>query len=228
MTACAVELGLNVPGHPQSGVPLKPDYEPAGLDMNDAECRALVRYLADLPAPVETKSSTEAEAAYLAGGKKLFTEVGCAACHAPKLGEVAGIYSDLLLHDMGPDSEDTGDYGVFLPFSPGSKVEEPVEVHVTQAAPGGGEPPANNPGFVVGASSAEWRTPPLWGCRDSAPYMHDGRAQTLEQAIAFHGGQAARSAREFFLLTTEQRQQVTAFLKSLTAPSAQQLAHANK
>ena len=51
LTACAVELGLNVPGHEQGGVPLKPDYKAPGLDMNQAECNALVAYLKALPPP---------------------------------------------------------------------------------------------------------------------------------------------------------------------------------
>ena len=29
----------------------------------------------------------------------------------------------------------------------------------------------------------EWRTPPLWGFRDSAPYLHDGRARNLVEAV---------------------------------------------
>ena len=44
------------------------------------------------------------------------------------------------------------------------------------------------------AKRGEWRTPPLWGFRDSAPYLHDGRAQDLAQAVALHGGQGAISA----------------------------------
>ena len=44
----------------------------------------------------------------------------------------------------------------------------------------------------------EWRTPPLWGFRDSGPYLHDGRAESLEEAVAMHGGQGGRSARRYF------------------------------
>jgi len=29
----------------------------------------------------------------------------------------------------------------------------------------------------------------LWGVRDSAPYLHDGRAATIEEAILLHHGQ---------------------------------------
>ena len=45
LTACAVELGLEVPGHEQAGLAMKPDYKAPGLDMDKAECDALVKYL---------------------------------------------------------------------------------------------------------------------------------------------------------------------------------------
>jgi CxxC motif-containing protein (DUF1111 family) len=68
--------------------------------------------------------------------------------------------------------------------------------------------------------SQEWRTPPLWGFRDSGPYLHDGRAKNLEEAVAFHEGQAMNSARRFFKLLPEQRLRVQAFLRSLTSAAA--------
>jgi CxxC motif-containing protein (DUF1111 family) len=66
----------------------------------------------------------------------------------------------------------------------------------------------------------------LWGFRDSGPYLHDGRAQTLEEAVALHGGQGAESALKFFALSPRERLQVEAFLKSLVAPTAGPLAMA--
>ena len=110
---------------------------------------------------------------------------------SPTLGNVRGIYSDLLLHDMGQSLSDSGSYyGSEGPSSPGA------------------------------ASPQEWRTPPLWGYRDSGPYLHDGRADDLEEAVALHGGQALASTRRFFALTAEDRFHVEAFLKSLVAPLA--------
>ena len=73
------------------------------------------------------------------------------------------------------------------------------------------------------AGRLEWRTPPLWGFRDSAPYLHDGRARTLDQAISFHGGEATWIAQGYFQLTAKERRQLEAFLKSLTAPSRAEL-----
>ncbi|TWU62979.1 di-heme oxidoredictase family protein [Crateriforma conspicua] len=64
----------------------------------------------------------------------------------------------------------------------------------------------------------EWRTPPLWGVADSAPYMHDGRAETLAESIAMHGGEATGSRDRYLNLGFAQREALQTFLKSLIAP----------
>ena len=64
----------------------------------------------------------------------------------------------------------------------------------------------------------EWRTPPLWGVADSAPYLHDGRASTLEEAIRLHGGQGADASQRFAQSSPAEQAQLIAFLKTLRAP----------
>ena len=231
MTACAVEIGLHVPDHPQAGVPHRPEYQPAGFDLNRDECRELVQFLKDLPAPARSDRSSPAIAKEFQRGELAFAKIGCAACHVSDLGEVNGIYSDLLVHDLGPEGGDSGSYGVFQPQSPGDNADDPLTGLLTQAdqpshrmsrTPFGGvvamtfEEPI--PDKMIGAGRQEWRTPPLWGVRDSAPYMHDGRAASLEQAVAFHGGEAQLSANRFFRLSPEERASVLTFLRSLVAP----------
>jgi CxxC motif-containing protein (DUF1111 family) len=242
-TACAVELGLEVPGHRQGGLPQAPEAKAAGLDLTDQQCTSLLAFVGSLPKPLQLMPSSASERATVASGRAHFDRVGCAACHRQKLGEVDGIYSDLLLHDMGADLGDTGAYGVFVPDSSepdlvdsdvpaavpggagaagGAVTGTTIEVAavpgqlVDEAAPIAAVPPAKRP--TGPATRQEWRTPPLWGFRDSGPYMHDGRAATLEEAVALHGGEAALSAREFFGLAPKERQQVEAFLKTLAAP----------
>ena len=189
--ACAGELGLEVPGHSQSISPLAPLEKAKGLDLTEPECDALVAYVRALPAPVVVDPYGPHGTTDMGEGRRLFAEVGCASCHAPSLGEVRGIYSDLLLHEMGQSLSDSGEYyGFDGPDTPG------------------------------GPTAGEWRTPPLWGYRDSGPYLHDGRAQTLEEVVALHGGQAAPSARQFFGLTPEEQSRIESFLKSLVAPSS--------
>ena len=213
MTACAVEVGLNVPDHPQAGHPQKADYMPAGLDLNQAQCDALIAYISDLSAPVQRPFGDEVDKGYISGGHALFVKVGCADCHVENVGEVAGIFGDLLLHDMGGELGDTGSYVVFIPNS----TPEGEVIQLTRQS----GPASRIPKKVTGATRQEWRTPPLWGIRDSAPYLHDGRAETLAQAIAMHGGESARSTQKFFALTDAERFKVISFLKSLVAPSPQ-------
>ena len=189
--ACANELGLEVPGHSQATSPVAPASKPRGLDLTEADCDALVAYVRALPAPVVVDPTGPQGTEDMRIGRALFGEIGCAGCHAPVLGDLKGVYSDLLLHDMGQSLSDSGSsYGLDSPSSP------------------------------VGPSPREWRTPPLWGYRDSGPYLHDGRAESLAETIALHEGQARASAHRFFGLTSQERGQVEAFLKSLVAPSA--------
>jgi CxxC motif-containing protein (DUF1111 family) len=189
--ACANELGLGNPGQPQP----TPIYQTAArstkIDLTRKQCDELTAFCASLPQPVErsVKGVSDADAA---AGKKLFRSVGCADCHAPKLGDVDGIYSDLLLHRMGADLVGGGSYG---------------------------EPPIPLPGeSEEGPAPNEWRTPPLWGVADSAPYMHDGRAPTLADAIKLHGGQGARARDGFLKLGPADQSRLLAFLLTLRAP----------
>lgn len=218
LTACAVELGLHVPGHDQTAPPHDVNYKPAGHDLTKAECIAMIDYIRELPMPAQRAPATDVEAKYLAEGERLFAKTGCAACHTPDMGPAVGVYSDLLVHDMGPELGDSASYSG---FAPNSTEEEELKRPLPNLAGGfDAQRPTTtkvDESKLVGATRQEWRTPPLWGVRDSAPYLHDGRAATLEQAIALHGGEGEKSARRFFNLGAKERMQVVAFLKSLSA-----------
>jgi CxxC motif-containing protein (DUF1111 family) len=191
LSACANELGLEVPDHHQATSPMDRTSRAKGLDLTKDQCDALVAYVRHLPASTPGRSLGSREPQGVAEGRSLFEAAGCATCHRPRLGDIQGVYSDLLLHDLGDILSDAGRY------------------HGDRS-----------PGFSTGgAKRSEWRTPPLWGFRDSAPYLHDGRAATLEQAVAFHGGQASGSAKRFFKFSIEEQLKVQAFLRSL-APRA--------
>ena len=71
-------------------------------------------------------------------------------------------------------------------------------------------------GVTVGrASESEFRTQPLWGIAPVGPYLHDGRADTLDEAIRLHGGEAEASRDAYAALTDEERDALVAFLESL-------------
>ena len=191
--ACAGELGLEVPGHPQATSPLAPDQKAPAPDLTPEEGDALVAYVKALPAPIRL-GSPHSES--IEAGRQAFEEVGCADCHRPSLGSISGIYSDLLLHDMGPDLVSVV---VQVYYGPPEKLDVPTAASM--------------------ADGTEWRTPPLWGYRDSGPYLHDGRAKTLVEAVKAHKGQARDSAACFFRLSQSRQSLIEQFLKSMAAPT---------
>jgi CxxC motif-containing protein (DUF1111 family) len=155
----------------------------------------LTRFVASLPRPnVRPADSTE-QAGAIERGRQLFASADCAVCHRPKLGDVDGIYSDLLLHDMGHELSDSGSYTV-LEIGSKDKSKQPRA-----------------------ANELEWRTPPLWGLRDSAPYLHDGRAATVADAVALHGGEGIAAAQKYNRLSEKERKEVELFLQTLAAPT---------
>jgi CxxC motif-containing protein (DUF1111 family) len=189
--ACANELGLGNPGAAQP-TPINataPNLS-SGIDLTLRQCDELTAFCASLPRPIEKlpKGVSQRDAD---AGRELFVKVGCAECHTPTLGHVKGVYSDLLLHRMGSQLVGGGSYG---------------------------DPPAPVPDSKDEISPSEWRTPPLWGVADSAPYLHDGRAQTLDEAIRQHGGQGSRSMREYIRLSHAEQGQLVGFLRTLRAP----------
>lgn len=77
----------------------------SGLDDDGSIIRAVTAYLAALPAPLPERTAPKS----YQQGQQVFASAGCVSCHTPSLqsrrGEVA-LYSDLLLHDMGPALND--------------------------------------------------------------------------------------------------------------------------
>jgi hypothetical protein len=68
----------------------------------------------------------------------------------------------------------------------------------------------DNPGSIK-----EFRTQPLWGISHAAPYLHDGRAATLEEAITAHDGEGAASRDAFLAMPLDRRQAIIEFLEHL-------------
>jgi hypothetical protein len=72
----------------------------------------------------------------------------------------------------------------------------------------------------------QFLTRPLWGVAYTGPWLHDGRATSLRQAILFHGDSASGSGSDaapvidvFEKLTPEQQQSVVDFLLTLRLPT---------
>ncbi|MBI4605053.1 MAG: c-type cytochrome [Planctomycetes bacterium] len=67
-----------------------------------------------------------------------------------------------------------------------------------------------------GVDPREFRTAPLWGIRDTAPYLHDGSAESIADAVfQGHFGEAQATRQAFEALSTEEKAKVVEFLMSL-------------
>jgi len=75
------------------------------------------------------------------------------------------------------------------------------------------------PGFrgmaEPGADVGFYQTPPLWGIKDTPPYMHDGRAEDLRGAILAHFGEAETVRQNYEALTAAQQDALILFLEDL-------------
>ncbi len=68
------------------------------------------------------------------------------------------------------------------------------------------------------ANGPQWRTAPLWGLGQRLFFLHDGRARTLDDAIAAHSSpqsEGAQSIANYLALTPAQKRQIMLFLRSL-------------
>ncbi len=173
------------------------------------------KYASGYAAGLRVSPEHNVNSARIASGSTLFTQSGCAACHATQMktganhpfaelrSQTIHPYSDLLLHDMGPGLADT----------------------LTQGS----------------ATPSMWRTQPLWGIGSlayvqesaavnagpdlphdplsmpvsNARYLHDGRARSIFEAILWHDGEAQAARLKFEALTVDQRNDILVFLGSL-------------
>lgn len=73
-----------------------------------------------------------------------------------------------------------------------------------------------DPSDPLGLGASMFLTRSLAGVGDTGPWLHDGRATTLYDAIALHGGEATESSNAFITLATEDQRALISFLESLT------------
>ncbi len=65
------------------------------------------------------------------------------------------------------------------------------------------------------ATGSEFRTQPLWGLAAVGPYLHDGRAETIHDAILAHAGEAQSSHDSYMTFNTSEQGDVVEFLLTL-------------
>lgn len=120
-------------------------------------------------------------------GEQVFQQLGCNECHVPNL-------------TTGSHPTDALSNKIYSPYSD----------FLLHDMGGLGD------GIVQGdASGREFRTAPLWGLRAERTFLHDGRANNINDAVTAHDGQARTSREAYQQLDAQARATLLAFLNSL-------------
>lgn len=201
------------------GTDIDADADGVTNEVKVGEISALDIFLASQDRPVRLAMSREARK-----GSKRFRQIGCSSCHVPRI-----TTSSSVLHFAFPevdgDSAANAYYHVDLAAAP---------THFEQTRKGGivvrmfsdlkrhdmGDALAEAFHGATGERNSEFVTAKLWGVADTAPYLHDGRAMTLAEAIRLHGGEASASRDGFESLDVARQNEILAFLKTLRNPAS--------
>lgn len=158
-------------------------------EVSEERVDALVAFARSSVVPAPTPGDDESRFGY-----ELFKSIGCAACHRPRVPvTVVGV-------DGQPESAFIEPYTDLRLHNLGNRMSDET---------------------VSGQKvTSLWRTPPLWGLayrlesHAQMTYLHDGRARSAEEAILWHGGEAARSRRNFMNMGPRSRKALLHWVES--------------
>jgi len=205
-----------------SGPELDPDGDGVTGEISEGQVTALVAFLAMQEVPIAEppvmlkelgSPNIELMPRWLDGAAR-FRSIGCDTCHVPEL--PLGSATFTLMHRGGgaPFTIDLARDGATPRIAIDDNGQLPVRAFTDLKRHDMGAALAD--AFDErGVAPSVFLTPPLWGVARSRPYLHDGRAPTLEAAILMHGGEAQASRDAYEKLDEHDRGGIRVFLTSL-------------
>lgn len=183
--------------------------------LSETEITRLANYLMLLAVPAQhslrsgfpdgarVSPEHDVDPAQIVRGGALFTQARCVSCHTAEMktsknhpfaelrDQTIHPYTNMLLHDMGPEMADTLSEGSATPG-------------LWRTAP------------LWGLGSLPYVQSSLpKGDATTVRYLHDGRARTLTEAIGWHGGEASAARANFEAMPKADRDAMLTFLRSL-------------
>lgn len=186
--AFSAEMGITNRLHPQEGT-IAGQPLPSGVDLftPEPEINDASLQAADLFVRFLSPVAPEPLTDEAKHGRRLFRETRCTSCHVPVLLTGGSRTAALRFKRIRA-------YTDLLLHDMG---DENADICDGVATPG------------------EFRTQPLMGIRFQEGFMHDGAAETIEEAIQRHGGEATTIRDRFFNLIPADQAAVVAFVLSL-------------
>jgi CxxC motif-containing protein (DUF1111 family) len=168
------------------------------VELSDDDLARIVTYMRLVSVPGQRNYGDP----QIAAGEQIFKTIGCASCHATDVvtganhpftelrNQAIKPYTDLLLHDMGPDLAD--DSGIAPPTTESS----PASASEWRTPP-------------------LWGTGLLKTINGHTGLLHDGRAANPLEAILWHGGEAEPVKQSVTKLSATDRAALLAFVNSI-------------
>ncbi len=206
-----------------AGVDADNDGHADELTVGDITAASL--WQATLPVPGRVLPNDPVALAAVRRGEDVFEAIGCATCHVPFLrlespiftepnpynppdnlrpGDVgAEVAVDLTEFGDGPHLSRESDGSVLVPLFSDLKRHDLGDLLNNEKLEQGGIP------------TREWLTRKLWGAANEPPFLHHGRVNLIGDAIHYHGGEATAARDAFDALSTDDRNALVEFLKTL-------------
>ncbi|MCX6381879.1 MAG: hypothetical protein NT023_20785 [Armatimonadetes bacterium] len=121
-------------------------------------------------------------------GERLFQQIRCTSCHIPEMKTGANPIAAL-------SKQSVPLYSDLLVHRMGRNLADGIQQGLAQGD--------------------QFRTAPLWGASRRRFFLHDGRANNVEEAILHHGGEATASRDRFTRLQERDKAALRAFIHSL-------------
>jgi Di-haem oxidoreductase, putative peroxidase len=188
-----------------------PDGDGVEREIEEGTLTAAAVYLAMLETPVILPPRDARLRDRWAHGSALFGELGCDRCHRREL------HLDRAVWEEHSDTTDAAPVQVgLLRDGDEPRGSNTVRLFSDLRRHAMGPDLADPRRDSSGVPADQFLTRPLWGLAETAPYLHDGRAATIPEAIAAHGGEASAARDAFLALSADGRADLHVFLLSLT------------
>lgn len=195
-------------------------------EVTPGDVTALVAFQAKLPPPIERLPDDQELMSVVERGREQFGAIGCASCHIPALPLESLVFTEPNEFNLGRD------------LRPGS-VERVLEIDLSELAgnferdeegryliPIYSDLRRHEMGDVLddeeviqaGVPTDQWMTRRLWGFVSEPPFLHNGRALLISEAITAHGGEAEPAKTRFFQLSQDDQDAIVEFLQTLQIP----------
>lgn len=186
-------------------------------EITSGEISALSIFLSTLDRPEQDRLDADG-----VEGQTLFATMGCSGCHVESL-DTETTHLPLRLPQVATSpfeniykAIDLSKPPMRFPRSASGGVRVQMFSDLKRHDMGDGL--AEDFALMTPEQNREFITAKLWGVADSGPWLHDGRALTISDAILAHGGEAQTARDQFAALSDGDRESVLSFLRSLRTP----------